>query len=421
MPSVPERLRVLFVSPFPPVPATFGAQRRVQGLLTSLSHHHDVTAVTMLPSFVEREAAERGLRGICPDSVIIPSPPVAGLGKRVRQLRSLFSLDSYERLHHDMPELRRTVHRLLTTRRYDIVNVEFPFFGRYDFRQAPPGERPPKVVLDEHNVEFDLVRQMAGLHRGLGRHLHNSINWRKLQREEIHAWRTSDGVMFTSAPDEARARALAPGIQARVVPNAADITYFHRQPGHPEPDGQTLLFFGTFGYFPNHDGVLYFLREIWPKLAATHPRARLKLIGSGAPPEVKAFEGPRVELPGLVDDVRPHLAGAAAIIVPLRIGGGTRLEILEAMAMGKPIVTTRLGAEGIDAVDGRDMLFADDPAAFAAAAGRVLDDPGLAARLGASARALSEQRYSWDAAGRVVHAFYNELLEAPPAARAAGR
>jgi polysaccharide biosynthesis protein PslH len=411
--QISERLRILFLTPYPPTPATFGAQRRVQGLLTTLARRHEVTAVSLVPSFVDPAEAERGLREICQDAVLIPSGPINGLGKRLRQLRSLVSTASYERLHHSMPELRHTLERLLTARRYDVVNVEFPFFGSYQLRRAPAGEAPPRLVLDEHNVEFDLVKQMTGLHRGMGRHVHNSLNWRKLRREEVHAWRSYDGVMFTSAPDDARARVLAPTIRSRVVPNAADVGYFKRASGHPAPDGCTVLFFGTFGYFPNHDGMLHFLRDIWPLLSASHPAARLKIIGSGATPELLAFQGPRVTFTGLVDDVRPHLAGAAVTIVPLRIGGGTRLKILESMAMGRPIVSTSLGAEGIEAVNGRELLLADDPASFAREVGRVLDDGALADGLGTAARALVERRYSWEAAGQVVDGFYREMLESP--------
>ncbi len=408
-----ERLRILHLSLIPPSPATYGAQRRIQGLMGALAGRHDVTAVSLLSPSMDSAASERGIRELGAEAVLVPWRPWAQHPKRLLQLRSLASLHSFERRLHTLPLLQRTLDLLLSGRRHDVVLVEFPFLAHYHLRQAPPGEPAPRLVLDEHNVEYDLGRQMAGLDLGLVRRVYNSLNWRKIRQEEVTAWRQFDGALFTSAQDEGRARALVPSVRARLVPNAVDLRFFAPSPEYPASDGRTVLFFGTFNYFPNLDGVLFFLRETWPRLAASHPGAHLKIIGADPPAEVRAFQGPRVELAGLVPDVRPHIAQAAATIVPLRIGGGTRLKILEAMAMGKPIVSTRIGAEGIEATDEHELLLADEPGAFAVAVGRLLDDGALAGRLGAAARALAEQRYSWDAAGRNLERFFREILADP--------
>jgi glycosyltransferase involved in cell wall biosynthesis len=172
-----------------------------------------------------------------------------------------------------------------------------------------------------------------------------------------------------------------------------------------------VLFFGALDYYPNHDAVLHLLRSAWPPIAARHPDARLVIVGQKPPPEILAFRGPRVEVTGRVDDVRPHLAAAAVTIAPLRVGGGTRFKILEAMAMGRPVVSTTLGAEGIEAAPGRHLLIADDDASFAAAVGRVLDDAPLADELGRAGRALVEERYSWDAAARSMEALYRSVRD----------
>jgi glycosyltransferase involved in cell wall biosynthesis len=180
-----------------------------------------------------------------------------------------------------------------------------------------------------------------------------------------------------------------------VVPNAVDVERYRPRPGDPPPDGRTLLFFGALDYWPNVDGLLFFLDAIWPRLAASHPAARVRIVGRRPPPALLARRGPRVEIAGFVEDLRPSLASAAAVVVPLRLGGGTRLKILEAMAMARPVVSTVRGAEGIDAAPGRELLLADDPEGFAAALRRLLDDPTLGARLGRAARALVVERYAW--------------------------
>jgi glycosyltransferase involved in cell wall biosynthesis len=247
------------------------------------------------------------------------------------------------------------------------------------------------------------------------RRIHNTVNWRKLRREEIDDWRRFDGVTFTSRPDEERARAIVPTMRSAVVPNAVDLRSYRPLPGDPPSDGSTVMFFGINDYYPNSDGILFFVREVWPLLAASHPRARLKIVGPRPTREILAQQSPRLEVTGAVDDVRAHLASAAAVIVPLRVGGGTRLKVLEAMAMAKPIVSTRIGAEGIEVVDDKHLLLADAPAQFAEAVGRVLDEPGLAARLGAEGRALVTARYSWEASARGLEEFLRELLVAAAA------
>ena len=172
-----------------------------------------------------------------------------------------------------------------------------------------------------------------------------------------------------------------------------------------------MVFFGLLSYVPNVDGVTHFVQDIWPRIAEAHPDARLKIVGGRPPPSLQALAGPRVELTGFVPDLRPHLAAATAVVVPLRLGGGTRLKIVEGMAMGKAIVSTTLGAEGIEAVPGRDLLVEDHPAAFADAVNRLLADPGLAARIGQSARRLAVQRYSWSGAAQALEGFYRRILE----------
>src|SRR5262249_47181603 len=152
-----------------------------------------------------------------------------------------------------------------------------------------------------------------------------------------------------------------PAARTTVIPNAADVEFYKPRNTYPQPDGRTIVFFGLMSYIPNIDGASYFIRDIWPRIAEANPQARCKIIGGVPPPHRTALAGPRIEFTGFVPDLRPHLAEAAAIIVPLRIGGGTRLKIVEAMAMGKAIVSTTLGAEGIEAVAGRDILIADEP------------------------------------------------------------
>jgi len=405
-----DRLHLLHLSQFPPGPATFGAQRRMEGLLAALARRHDITGFSLIAPDLDASAARRAMSAYCQEVVLVPARAWRGPGKRLLQMRSLFSSRSFERGFHDLPALRTALDSLLSRRAFDVVSVAFPFLALRRLAKAPAGRPAPRLVLDEHNIEFDLARQQAGGEHGAARRIYNSINWRKLRREELEVWRGFDGVTFCSPEDEARARALAPQVRSAVIPNAVDPEYFKPRAGDPAADGRTVLFFGAINYFPNVDGLLYLLREVWPRVARSHPHARLQIVGQHPTKEILAFQAPDIEVLGRVDDVRPHLARAAVSVVPLRMGGGTRFKVLETMAMARPVVSTSLGAEGIEAEDGRHLLLADDAASFAAAVGRVLDDARLGARLGVEGRALVEHRYSWQAAAHRLDVFFRELL-----------
>jgi glycosyltransferase involved in cell wall biosynthesis len=413
----PERLNILYVSHMPASPPRFGAQARVHGLITELARRHHLTAAMLVDDEFDAEECRRAMQIYCNKVVLVPNPyGYEGLTKRLLQLRSLASTRSFERLRVTVPVLQRALDRILRSTRFDVVNLEFSYLGHCDLRQAPPGEKLPALVVDSHNIDYDLARQYArdGRSLSLVRRLYASANWRKLRREELGTYRDADGIYLCSATDQRRLLNEVPEARTAVIPNAADVEYYQPRPADPPSDGRTVVFFGLLSYVPNIDGVVHFVHDIWPRIAEAHPEARCKIIGGRPPPSLLALAGPRVQLTGFVSDLRPHLAAAAAVVVPLRLGGGTRLKIVEAMAMGKAVVSTTLGAEGIEAVHGRDILVEDEPAAFAEAVNRLLASPGLAARIGQSARQLTVGRYAWSGAARSLEGFYRRILEDGP-------
>ncbi len=408
-----ERLSILYVSPVPTSPPRYGAQARMHGLMTELARRHDVTAVAGIDHMVyDADECRRAMEAYCREVVLVAIPHLGDLSKRLLQLRSLASTRSLERLLPTAPALQPSLDRLLRARRFDIVNLEFSMLGHCELRQAPPGEKLPALVVDSHNIDYDLARQYAGVGNSSARRIYAGVNWRKLRREELGTYRDADGVYLCSAVDERRLLNEVPGVRTKVIPNAADVEYYQPRRTDPLPDGRTVVFFGLLSYAPNVDGVIHFIRDIWPRIAEAHPEARCKIVGGQPPSSLLALAGPRVELTGFVEDLRPHLAAAAAVVAPLRLGGGTRLKIVEAMAMGKAIVSTTLGAEGIEAIPGRDLLIEDQPKAFADAVNRLLGDPELAARIGQSARSLAVERYSWAGAARALESFYRGIMEA---------
>jgi polysaccharide biosynthesis protein PslH len=408
----PERLNILYVSQMPASPPRFGAQARVHGLMTQLARRHDLTAVMLVDEEFDIEECRLAMQAYCREVVLVPNPYGRdGLAKRLLQLRSMASTRSFERLRVTVPAMQRALDQVLRARPFDVVNLEFQHLGHCDLRQAPPGERVPPLVVDSHEIAYDLARQFALTGGSLARRIYAGANWRKLRREELGTYRDADAVYLCSAADERRLLDQVPEARTAVIPNAADVDYFKPRPTDPLPDGRTVIYFGLLSTVPNVDGVIHFVQDIWPRIADAHPQARCKIVGGSPPPSLLALAGPRVELTGFVPDLRPHLAGAAAVVVPLRLGGGTRLKIVEAMAMGKAIVSTALGAEGIEAVPGRDILIEDQPEAFAGAVERLLADPGLATRIGQSARQQAVARYAWSEAARDLERFFRRTLE----------
>jgi polysaccharide biosynthesis protein PslH len=407
----PARLNILLVTPLPPSPPRFGAQARIHGLMTRLARDHEISAVSLLDEEFDAESCRRAMREYCREVHLVPNPNgKGGTAKRLLQLRSLASVRSFERQRCTVPLVQETLDRVMLGTRFDVVNLEFPYQAHYQLRQAPPGAPSPVVVLDAHDIAHDLLRQMARNPSSWARRLYAEVNWRKLRRDELAAFRLADGVYTCSAADQARLLASVSSARTAVIPNAADADFFQPRPSDPPCDGRTVVFFGLLSTVPNVDAVQFFVREVWPRIVRARPDARFKIIGAHPPPSLQALAGPRVEITGLVEDLRPHLAAAAVLVVPLRLGSGTRLKIVEGMAMARPIVSTTLGAEGIEVVPGRDLLVADDPTGFAAAVVRLLEDSRLAERLGRAGRQLAVERYSWNAAGRDLAAFYREIL-----------
>jgi glycosyltransferase involved in cell wall biosynthesis len=384
----------------------------MHGLMTQLARRHDLTAAMLVDDEFDADECRRAMQVYCREVVMVANPHGReGLPKRLLQLRSLASTRSFERRRITVLALQQILDRVLRARRFDVVNLEFPYLGHYELRQAPPGERVPPLVVDSHEIAYDLAWQFARAGSNPARRLYAAANWRKLRREELGTYRSADGVYLCSAADERRLLDQIPGVRTAVIPNGADVEYYRPHPADPAPDGRTVVYFGLLSTVPNIDGVTNFAQNIWPRIAAAHPQARWKIIGGRLPPSLLALAGPRVELTGFVWVLRPHLAAAAAVVVPLRLGGGTRLKIVEAMAMGKAIVSTTLGVEGIEAIPGRDILVEDEPAAFADAVSRLLAEPSLAARIGQSARRLAVERYAWSRAARALEGFYRRILE----------
>jgi glycosyltransferase involved in cell wall biosynthesis len=255
------------------------------------------------------------------------------------------------------------------------------------------------AVLDLHNVEYEILGRVAAGGGAPLRRLYNWAEYLKFRRAEPQLWRRFAALLVTSERDGALVRHHLPDARPVVVPNGVDTAFFHPAPpgAGPAPGADPrIVFTGMMAYYPNHDGALYFADAIWPAIRRALPAARWLIVGAEPPPVVRALDGAAgISVTGRVGDVRPYAWRSGVSVVPLRMGGGTRLKIVEALALGQAVVSTSVGCEGIAVAPGRNLVLADDPAAFAAAVVDLLRDPVRAAAIGAAGRALAEAQYSW--------------------------
>jgi len=257
-----------------------------------------------------------------------------------------------------------------------------------------PASTSVPIVLFEHNVEHMIWKRLHQVEKRSWRRALLAVEWRKMRRYEAEACARAGLTVAVSEADRALLTACAPGADIRAIPTGVDTSYFHLNGAAEAP--ATLVFTGSMDWYPNEDAILYFLDAILPQVRREVPGVSLAVVGRDPTERLRAAAAAAgVRVTGTVADVRPYVAEAAVYVVPLRVGGGTRLKIFEALAMGKAVVSTRIGAEGLPIVSDRHFLQADSPAAFAQAVISLLKDSGRRRALGLAGRRLVEERYSW--------------------------
>lgn len=302
--------------------------------------------------------------------------------------------------------MRAKMRKLMQTHQYDLVHLDMLHLADY---MDLCGNTP--VALIEHNVEHVILDRRADnetrpLHRAYLRY-----QAAKLKSYEGRACQRAQHVVAVSELDAQQLRDLGPGARVTSVPNGVDTEYFRTSQTPRKPT--SLVFVGGFTWFPNLDAITYFCEDILPKLLKTIPDIQLTVIGKqpDTPVAQEIAKHPNVTLAGLVEDIRPDVDAAAAYIVPLRIGGGTRLKILDALSMSKAIISTSVGCEGLDVEDGKTIVIADTPDAFVQAIVKVLADPAWADTIGRQGRQLVESRYDWAAVAKTLMAVYADTAQ----------
>jgi glycosyltransferase involved in cell wall biosynthesis len=390
------RLSLLVISPYAAFPPVGGGKMRIYHLLQEwMQLGHDVTLWVAPPDEPELAWSDGEPR---PKLVALPALSRRSIRSKIAALLSPLPEEVWSRPPLGIDGQGEQ------TKSFDLVVLMQAHVGRY---AAPFLAAGVPVILDQQNVEGHIsgeVARIAPTWMGRTRARLDVWKWRSYERGLV---RRVQRTIAVSEPDAVAFRKLAPSASVVVRPSGADIRSLQFV-DHSENRGDVLVMTGTLGYLPNLDAASWMIERILPRVRRVRSSARLVLVGAGAPESLRKLGGDAVDVVGRVPDVRPYLDGADLFVAPLRAGGGTRLKLLEAFAVGLPTVATTLASAGIAVRHGTDVATADDEETFAAEIVRLLDDVAARRAMAASARHLVEERYDW----RTIATDYeNDLYE----------
>ena len=393
-------MRILFLTNLVPYPLHGGVQLRVFHLARRIARKHEVTLGCHSWDRTDCENADLLSRRYIPTVC----GPVYAFDSR-HLLPSLSAA-----LHGRPPETAQyqspVLHDLVRKGNYDIIQIEETLLAPY--AESIPRGAATKTVLTFHNIHFQQTRRIAALESSVFRRAMRRANAAWMRQYEPRIARKFDRVITVTADDRALLAPMAPGVPIEVLPNGVDTQELTPL---PEPSGPpAIVFAGTMNYRPCIDGAQWLVREILPLLRAKIPDLAVWIVGRSPAPEVAALAGNGVHVTGTVPETTPYYARSTVAVVPLRAGGGSRLKILEAMAFGRPVVSTKIGAEGLDASDGADLLLADAPVTFSDAIVRLLEDAPLRQSLIARARDYVERVHDWSLIADRQLEIYRELV-----------
>ncbi len=384
-------------------------------MLKHINRAHDVTYMT----FVSPKDSPESLRQsseYCQQLALIPRSETEknGLHFYSNLALNLSSRLPYAIQKYRSAEMRRAVERELSERNHDVVVCDFlvPSINLARDRRCP-------AVLFQHNVESMIWRRHYEVQTNKIKKAFFRNQWQKMYWYEREACLAFDAVVAVSRNDCDQMRNEFGLTQVYDVPTGVDTEFF--RPAGTAREPFELVFTGSMDWMPNEDAITYFIEKIMPRINDWNPQVSLTIVGRNPGERLKAMaeSNRQIKITGRVDDVRPYIDKASAYIVPMRVGGGTRLKIYEAMAMGKPVISTTVGAEGLPIRDGKELLIADQPEDFAQAVIRALSDATLAANIGERARALVCERFGWERAAQAFMQVCEKVVNRPAGKRAA--
>lgn len=382
----------------PPCPPSYGAVKRSFHLLEETIKHHEVSVLSF-GNQKDLQLFTDSFGTVCKQIVFVDSPPrwlrrLTLFGLLIRGKSSLCLLHSRQ--------LQKALDAFLKQQSFDVLHFTTSILALHRVPEGTP------LIGDMQNIEYDNIYRACKETTTFFRKLYYGIEYRLAKPTELRLAKRFDALLATSKRDLEMLHQEVPNANIHLIPNGVDLEYF--SPREETADRKTMVFTGLMNYYPNDHGILWFLDEIFPHILTLEPEARIVIVGANPSKNLLRRASKSIIITGYVDDVRPYIARSEVYVIPLRIGGGTRLKALEAMAMKKPIVSTRLGCEGIDLRHEESVLFADEPKEFARMVIRMFGDAALRARLTKNAYDRAVTQHGWQAIGKDLEHVHQSLV-----------
>jgi len=398
-------MKILWVKPGKLLPLDTGGKLRSYNILRQLDSGHELTYLSYYGG-ARDEQYERDIVDHLPGTLSMhtAAPDTTPVERYLDYLRRLPSRAPYAVSKFTARQVRETVSDWIRQQKFDVAVCDF-LSSALNF----PDHLATPSALFQHNVETVLWKRKAEFEVKTVDRLVSKIEYAKMVRFEPAQVRRFHHVIAVSEADRQAMSGMVDPSHISVVPTGVDLSKYEYDP-QVEPNCPLVVYTGSMDWEANIDGVEFFCREIWPVVLRKVPNARFRIVGRDPHPRVKKLASDSVEVTGTVPSIVPHLREAAVFVVPLRIGGGTRIKIYEGMATGKATVATSVGAEGLDVQHGRDILLEDDPKAFAEAIVTLLKDPGMRRRYEAAAAATA-RKYDWSVIGQTFVGVLRTTIE----------
>lgn len=404
--------KVLWLSHFIPFPPKGGNLQRSYNLIRELSKAHDVTLLSFNQSNIIGtpellQAAKEHFSEFCTlaDVLVIPSER-SKIQRAILLLKGLLPWRTYTVSWLESKEYAQKLNDLLSRNHYDIIHVDTISLAPY----ARHLENI-KVVLNHHNIESAMMLRRAENESNLFRKLYFYQEGIKLQRLEQRICNKFNLNITCSDLDSERLKNTAVVTDCISIPNGVDLDYF--QPIATKIKPKSLVFAGGLSWYPNLDAMTFFLKSVWPELVKQIPDISLTVIGKNPPAWMLEMqkEYSNLRITGFVDDVRPYLAEAQIYICPIKDGGGTKLKVLDALAMGKPLIADAIACEGIEVVNNESVIFASTPADYIEKIKFLIDNPVVGEDLSRNGAQLIKDRYSFQSIGKKMADIYSKLAQ----------
>jgi len=398
-------VRILLITNTFPYPPVSGFPIRVYNLFRRIANRHEVWLVSLVTELPIQKYVSH-LQEIFHDVKIIKAPQYRGFDKPIAGLRYLLAGIPPDLRFYHSDEMVSTIHHLVLSNNFDIVQIEDSYMAMY-LETLPKGTQA-KTILTFHDVVFDKYNRIYKLEKKLTRKVRRWLHSRIMKTWEPRYAEYFNLCVTVSDRDRVLLQTVNPRLCVGVVPNGTDSKSYALLPYRkPTP---SLIYVGNMSDLTNIDAVIYFCEKILPHIRLVIHNVEFWIVGLNPSNMIKQLDGDGIHVIGQVDDVRPYYKQSRVCVIPLRAGGGTRLKILEAMALGRPVVSTSIGCEGLDVMDGIDIMIADTPLGFAQKTIHLLTEDELWGKIRKNARDLVENTYDWDALANQMMQQYDEII-----------